>query len=47
VEVDNNDRIKEISDQYDIEGWTGFQFPGRKGKVRGSYNLEIHFHYGK
>lgn len=47
VEVDNNDRTKEISDRYDIEGWTGFQFPGRKGKVSISYNLEYHLHYGK
>ncbi|KZT62429.1 glycoside hydrolase family 13 protein [Calocera cornea HHB12733] len=32
VEVDENDRTKEISGQYDIEGWTGFEFPGRGDK---------------
>jgi len=28
-EVDPNDRGKYISDVYEIEGWTGFDFPGR------------------
>lgn len=32
IEVDENDRSKAISDPHDIEGWTGFNFPGRKGK---------------
>ncbi|KAJ7205053.1 alpha-amylase [Mycena pura] len=32
VEVDNDDRTKEISDKYDIKGWTGFDFPGRGDK---------------
>lgn len=32
VQVDENDRTKEISDVHNIEGWTGFNFPGRKGK---------------
>jgi alpha-amylase len=32
VEVDNNDRNKEISDAYEIEGWLGFDFPGRGEK---------------
>ncbi|KAF8917380.1 putative alpha-amylase [Mucidula mucida] len=32
VEVDNNDREKEISGLYDIKGWTGLTFPGRKDK---------------
>ncbi|KAJ3899733.1 alpha-amylase [Lentinula edodes] len=32
VEVDTNDRTKEISDLYDIKGWTGFDFPGRDKK---------------
>lgn len=32
VQVDENDRSKEISDAHDIEGWTGFNFPGRAGK---------------
>ncbi|BGP17291.1 hypothetical protein JCM10213v2_005309 [Rhodosporidiobolus nylandii] len=34
TEVDQDDRTKEISDCYEIEGWTGFNFPGRKGKYR-------------
>ncbi|KAJ7636910.1 alpha-amylase [Roridomyces roridus] len=32
VEVDNDDRTKEVSELYDIEGWTGFDFAGRGGK---------------
>ncbi|KAH8920242.1 glycoside hydrolase family 13 protein [Atractiella rhizophila] len=32
TEVDSDDRTKEISDAYDIEGWTGFNFPGRGDK---------------
>lgn len=32
IQVDENDRSKEISDAHDIEGWTGFNFPGRNGK---------------
>lgn len=31
-EVDPTDRSKTISDIYEIEGWTGFDFPGRKDK---------------
>ncbi|KAF8586977.1 glycoside hydrolase family 13 protein, partial [Ramaria rubella] len=31
-EVDSSDRTKEVSDVYDIEGWTGFDFPGRNNK---------------
>lgn len=31
-EVDQEDRNKEVSDQYEIEAWTGFNFPARKGK---------------
>ena len=30
--VDENNRDDEISDTYEIEGWTRFSFPGRKGK---------------
>jgi alpha-amylase len=30
--VDENDRTKFLSDPYDIDGWTYFDFPGRKGK---------------
>ncbi|NMO94430.1 alpha-amylase [Paenibacillus lemnae] len=29
IEVDENDRTKEISEPFDIEGWTKFTFPGR------------------
>lgn len=33
VEVDQNDRKKVISEEpFEIEGWTKFTFPGRKGK---------------
>lgn len=32
VEVDENDRNKTISDQYEIEAWVGFTFPGRGEK---------------
>jgi alpha-amylase len=32
IEVDQNDRSKEISEPHTIEGWTGFNFPGREGK---------------
>ncbi len=31
-EVDPNQRKKQISDAYEIEGWTGFDFPGRGDK---------------
>ncbi len=30
--VDENNRDEEISDTYEMEGWTHFSFPGRKGK---------------
>lgn len=32
VQVDEEDRTKEISKPHNIEAWTGFNFPGRKGK---------------
>lgn len=32
VEVNPDDRNQKISDVYEIEGWTEFTFPGRKGK---------------
>lgn len=32
VEVDPDDRTKTISDQYEIEAWVGYDFPGRKDK---------------
>lgn len=31
-EVDQQNRDKEITDAYEIEGWTGFNFPGRGNK---------------
>lgn len=31
-EVDHQNRDKEITDSYEIEGWTGFDFPGRKSQ---------------
>ncbi|KAG9088143.1 hypothetical protein FRC07_012657 [Ceratobasidium sp. 392] len=32
TEVDPSDRNHDITDKYDIEGWTGFDFPGRNEK---------------
>jgi alpha-amylase len=32
IEVNSDDRTKEISDAYEIEGWLGFDFPGRGDK---------------
>ncbi|MDO5734671.1 MAG: alpha-amylase, partial [Eubacteriales bacterium] len=32
VEVNPENRLEEISEPHDIEGWTGFNFPGRGGK---------------
>jgi alpha-amylase len=32
VEVDNEDRTKEVGEPYEIEGWLGFDFPGRGDK---------------
>ncbi|KAK4702483.1 alpha-amylase, partial [Phenoliferia sp. Uapishka_3] len=32
IDVDPDDRTKEISGEHDIDGWTGFNFPGRKGQ---------------
>lgn len=32
IEVDENDRTKEVSEPYEIEGWVGFDFPGRGDK---------------
>lgn len=29
IEVDTNDRTKEVSEPYEIEGWLGFDFAGR------------------
>lgn len=32
IKVDYDDRTKEISEEIEIEGWTGFDFPGRDNK---------------
>jgi alpha-amylase len=32
IEVDENDRTKEVGEPYEIEGWLGFDFPGRGEK---------------
>lgn len=32
VEVDDNDRTKNVSDAYEISAWLGFDFPGRGDK---------------
>jgi len=32
IEVDQDDRNQEISDEHTVEGWTGFNFPGRDGE---------------
>jgi len=32
IQVDEENRTKEISDVHNIEGWTGFNFPGRNQK---------------
>ncbi|KAF8217704.1 alpha-amylase [Mycena galopus ATCC 62051] len=42
TEVDNDDRTKEVSDLYDIKGWTGFDFPGRRDKYSA---LKYNFHH--
>lgn len=48
IEVDNEDRNKEVSGLYEIEGWTGFNFPGRKGedgKLKYSEQEYHHYHF--
>lgn len=45
TEVAENDRNKEISGLYEIEGWTGFNFPGRKGKYSQLEWHHQHFTY--
>lgn len=42
VQVDMNDRTKDISDAHDIEGWTHFEFPGRQGKYS---EFQWHFYH--
>lgn len=43
VKVDENDRTKEISDVMEIEGWTGFDFPGRNNKYSDFKWTHYHF----
>jgi alpha-amylase len=43
VEVDLNDRTKEISEPYEIEGWLGFDFPGRGDKYSSQKYHWYHF----
>ncbi|MCJ1436671.1 hypothetical protein MMC27_006052 [Xylographa pallens] len=40
VEVDPNDRTREVSQPYEIEAWVRFKFPGRGGKYS---SQEYHF----
>lgn len=42
IQVDEEDRSNEISDAHDIEGWTGFNFPGRDGTYS---NFEWNFNH--
>lgn len=42
IEVDMNDRDKEVSDPYEIEGWLGFDFPGRGDKYS---KQKYHWHH--
>lgn len=42
IEVDPEDRTKEISDKYEIEAWVGFDFPGRGDKYS---NLKYHWYH--
>lgn len=42
VEVDPLDRHTEISEPYEIEGWTRFYFPGRQGKYS---DFEWHWYH--
>jgi alpha-amylase len=42
VEVDSNDRTKEVGEPYEIEGWLGFDFPGRGDKYS---SMKYHWHH--
>lgn len=42
IEVDENDRTKEIGEPYEIEGWLGFDFPGRGDKYS---SLKYHWEH--
>ena len=43
IEVDANDRMHELSEPHDIEGWTRFTFPGRGGTYSGFQWNYAHF----
>lgn len=43
VEVDPNDRTKVTSEPYEIEGWLGFDFPGRDDKYSSQKYHWYHF----
>ncbi len=45
TEMDADDRNKAISDCYEIEGWTGFNFPGRKGEDGKLKYSEMKWHH--
>jgi len=40
IEVDPNNRNREISDKYEITAWVGYDFPGRQGKYS-----EMRYHW--
>lgn len=40
IEVDEDDRTKEVSEPYEIEAWLGFDFPGR-----GDKNSSMKYHW--
>lgn len=42
VEVDNDDRNKVVTDPYEINGWLGFTFPGRKEKYS---DMKYHWYH--
>lgn len=42
VEVDNDDRNKVVTEPYEINGWLGFTFPGRKEKYS---DMKYHWYH--
>lgn len=42
VMVDQNNRLQDVSEAHDIEGWTKFTFPGRKGQYS---DFQWHFYH--
>ncbi|KAK4162986.1 alpha-amylase [Cladorrhinum sp. PSN259] len=43
VEVDPNDRNRNVSGEYEIDAWVGFDFPGRQGKYSETKYHWYHF----